>query len=128
MRILYSELPACVMNEFVDLYDTLLLTSVAGLTERDVGRDVYNAEFPLGEEHGVFLGICKGGINLGMTVVVMPGKMDGLFIERCCAGAVYLFFHGEVYGFHHILKSGMATLLLNLSELKGLSQAEDGMR
>ena len=78
-----------------------------------------DADVFVGQHHGVLLGVGEGGVNLGMTVVVMTSQIERLLVQRGCNGAVHLVCHGQFDGFLDVLEGGIATLGLHLAELEG---------
>ena len=118
MWLLDTKLTTGIVYQFHTLDDTSLLHQVTSLPQRDMGRDMDDADVLVGKHHGIFLCIGEGGVDLRMSVIMMSCKIQRLFVQGCCHRTVYLIRHGEVYRFLDILEGGIATLWLYLTELK----------
>ena len=84
-----------------------------------MGGDMDDTDVLVGEHHGIFLGVGEGSIDLRMSVVVMSGKVQCLFVQGSRDGTVHLICHGKVYRLLDILEGSVAALWLYLTELEG---------
>ena len=114
-----AKLPARIVYQFGHLYDAVFLHPVARLAQRHVGGYVYHPHKLVCQQHGVFLGACEVGINLGVPVKVMPSLVQCLLVEWCCHCTVHLARHGQFYGFDDRHEGGVPALRSHLSGLKG---------
>ena len=117
-RILYSELSAGVGYQLRNVDDTLLLHQVACLAKRYVGRHVDYSQKLVSQEHGILLGMCEMRIYFRMSVKMMSGKIECLFVERRRHGTVHFVFHRQLYCLYYRLEGGVATLYGHLALLE----------
>ena len=80
MRFLNTKLTTGILYQFHTLDDTSLFHQVTSLPQRDMGRHMDDADILVCEHHGIFLGVGKGGIDLRMSVIVMPSKIQCFFV------------------------------------------------
>ena len=118
MRLFNTKLATGIHDEFGYFDNAVLLYTVACLTERAMGGYVNHTQELIGQQHRIFLGSRVMGINLGVTVEIMSGLMQGFFVEGCCHGSVHFVGHGQFDGFDDGNEGGMSALHLYNARLE----------
>ena len=73
MRFFNTKLTTGIVNEFYTLDDTCFLHQIASLPQRNVRRNMDDADVLIGKHHRIFLRMGEGSIDFRMPVVVMTG-------------------------------------------------------
>ena len=97
--ILDSELLAGIRNKFGHFDDTCFFHEVASLAQRDMGRYVDHTDILVSKHHGILFGIGESCIEFRVAVVVVTGKVKGLFVERSGDCSVNFVSHCKLDGF-----------------------------
>ena len=100
-RMGYAKLAAGIVKQLGHFDDTGFLYQVTGLAERNMGGDVYHTKVLVGKQHGIFLGMGEGGVNLCVAVEQMTALVKGRLVQGGCYCTVHLITHGKVDGSLH---------------------------
>ncbi len=74
-----------------------------------------NAEIPVGQEHAVFLGSGEMGQKFGMSGIMEPCLVDGLFVDGRGHDGADFSFHGQNHRFLNIFNGCFAGHGVNLA-------------
>ena len=103
-----AKLPAGLIRQLDDAQDAVFFDPAAGLCQRDMRRNMDNAQIVMRQHHGVFLRVGVGRVNLGVTVKMVPRQIHRFLVERRRDCRVRLAVHRKLNDLDHGLKRGIA--------------------
>ena len=104
-----TQLQTGLVGDTDDIQHPLLFYQITGLPQGYMGGYVYHPQVIVCQHHGVLVRSGVMGIDLGMPVEMVSGKIHGLLVQRVRNGSVYLARHSQLDDLFHALKSGIST-------------------
>ena len=110
-----TQLQTCLVGNADDVQHPLLFYQITGLPQRYMGGYVYHPQVIVCQHHGVLVRSGVMGIDLGMPVEMVSGKIHGLLVQRVRNGSVHLARHSQLDDLFHALKRGISTHGIHLA-------------